>query len=97
MEITVPSGAASDTAGKQRATSASTCFPLDTTSPAVTISGPSVTITNGGSVSYAVTFSDADLDREGVVEGKRVALGGRRIIKKKNVVTPGTGTATSTN
>jgi hypothetical protein len=61
LAISVVAGTASDLAGNTAAAAGpSTAFSVDTTAPTVSIGPPSVSITNGGSVTYTVTYTGAD-------------------------------------
>ena len=76
---------------------ASYTWTVDTTPPSVTISAPSVTSTNGGSVSYTVTFADANFSSASM-PAFSVGTNKAGSASVTNIdVTPATGTATSTN
>jgi|GEM_PF-503049 len=60
LGITIGSGAAADSLGNLNfQTSPSTTFTVDNTGPSINISAPSASISNGSSVSYTLTFTDA--------------------------------------
>ena len=70
LGITIGAGTASDTAGNLAPTSgASATFAVDNTSPTIAISPPSAAITNGGSVTYTVTYTDANFNSSTLAAG----------------------------
>ena len=70
---------------------------MDTTVPAVAVSAPSVAVTNSGSVSYTVTFSDSLLAGSSLTAATIATNTTGTAAFSSLVVTPGSGTATSTN
>ncbi len=60
LRISIGAGTASDTAGNSAAGAGpSTTFTVDNTAPTLSIASPSVSLTKGGPVTYAVTYSGA--------------------------------------
>ncbi|MGP8235079.1 MAG: beta strand repeat-containing protein, partial [Limisphaerales bacterium] len=97
LDINIPAGAATDTAGNNSAAATSGTFIVDTTLPTVTFSAPSVAITNGGSVTYTVTFTDPYLSGSSLLSASLTTGQAGTAAATSIVVTPGTGTTTSTN
>ncbi|MBI2948549.1 MAG: hypothetical protein HYY23_12980, partial [Verrucomicrobia bacterium] len=61
LRISLAANTASDLAGNPAPAGSSTTFTVDNTPPAVAIGAPSKSITAGGSVSYSVSYADANL------------------------------------
>ena len=60
LGITLAAGTASDATGHLALTATSATFEVDNTAPAVTIGAPSSTLTGSASVTYTVTYTDAN-------------------------------------
>ncbi len=61
LGISIAAGTASDTAGNTApAGGPSTTFTVDTTAPSISVGAPSVSLTQGGPVTYTVTYADTN-------------------------------------
>lgn len=78
LGISIASGTASDTAGNlASADGPSTTFTVDNTAPLVSIGSPSTSVTAAGSVSFTVTWSDANLNESSIdLAANQVTLNG---------------------
>ncbi len=83
LGISIGAGTASDLAGNLApATGPSTTFIVDNTAPTISIGTPSTTITEGGPITYTVTYADANFNASTLAAG--------------NVTLNATGTASGT-
>ena len=92
LGLSIGAGTATDVAGNLAAsTGPSTTFTVDNTAPSISIGSPSTSITAGGSVSYTVTYSDANFSSSTLSAGN-ITVNSTGSASAGSVVVSGSGT-----